>query len=98
MNNGWRVLDTAANKLMWCLIWMLGGLCAFALVMTVLTWLSGPAHASQSAPDDMWAVQCLDDKCYYVTGKEVPPAVLAKYEKQMTEEMAKSNQEGADGE
>lgn len=49
--------------------------------------------ASQDAPDDLYAMQCIDGTCYYATGKQVPENVLKKFEKDMAAEMAKIEQE-----
>jgi ethanolamine ammonia-lyase large subunit len=51
------------------------------------------ANASQDAPDDLYAMQCVDGKCYYATGKEVPKDVLVKFQQYMTEAMAKLEKE-----
>jgi hypothetical protein len=64
-------------------------LCAVTLSFV----LSTKAHASQDAPDDLYAMQCVDGKCYYATGKEVPKDVLVKFQQYMTEAMAKLEKE-----
>lgn len=60
----------------------------FSLIM-----LSSVAYASQDAPNDLYAMQCVEGKCYYATGKEVPEQVLAAFEKQMNDEMVKLEKE-----
>lgn len=67
------------------------GLLVFAALLFTL---STKARASQDAPDDLYAMQCVDGKCYYATGKEVPKDVLAKFQQYITDEMAKIEQEG----
>ncbi|QXO10309.1 hypothetical protein pEaSNUABM37_00350 [Erwinia phage pEa_SNUABM_37] len=49
--------------------------------------------ASQDAPDDLYAMQCVDGTCYYATGKQIPENVLKKFEQEMAAEMAKIEQE-----
>lgn len=66
--------------------------------ITLLYVLSAKAHASQDAPDDLYAMQCVEGKCYYATGKQIPAATLAQFEKHLADEMAKIEQEeGATG-
>lgn len=66
-------------------------------VITLSFVLSTKAHASQDAPDDLYAMQCVEGKCYYATGKEVPKDVLTKFQQYITEEMAKiEKEEGAE--
>lgn len=62
-------------------------------VITLGFVLSTKAHASQDAPNDLYAMQCIDGKCYYATGKKVPEDVLKKFEKHLADEMAKLEQE-----
>lgn len=68
-------------------------------MLCVVTWvfslimLSSVAYASQDAPNDLYAMQCVEGKCYYATGKEVPEQVLAAFEKQMNDEMVKLEKE-----
>ena len=62
-------------------------------VITLGFVLSTKAHASQDAPNDLYAMQCIDGQCYYATGKKVPEDVLKKFEKHLADEMAKLEQE-----
>lgn len=66
---------------------------ALLSVITLSFVLSTKAHASQDAPDDLYAMQCVDGQCYYATGKRVPEDVLKKFEKHIAEEMAKLEKE-----
>lgn len=65
-------------------------------VITLAFVLSTKAHASQDAPNDLYAMQCIDGQCYYATGKKVPEDVLKKFEKQLADEMAKLEKEEGD--
>lgn len=69
-----------------------------AMAIVLIAYCSvGKANASQDAPDDLYAMQCVDGKCYYATGKEVPKDVLTKFQQYITEEMAKiEKEEGAE--
>lgn len=69
-------------------VWMVG-----LSVISLLYVLSTKAHASQDAPDDLYAMQCVDGTCYYPTGKPIPEATLAKFEKHLADEMAKLEKE-----
>ena len=71
----------------------LGGVCLFGIFMLGVIWSSGYAHASQDAPNDPYAIQCIDGKCYYITGKQVPAVALAKFEKELATEQAKQEKE-----
>jgi len=58
--------------------------------------LSKQAKASQDAPNDLYAMQCVEGTCYYATGKKIPKETLAKFEKHLADEMAKiEKEEGA---
>lgn len=68
-----------------------------AMAIVLIAYCSvGKANASMSAPDDPYAIQCMGDKCYYITGKEVPVAVLKKLEQEAIVDMA--NNQGDDSE
>ena len=60
--------------------------------------LSTKVHASQDAPNDLYAMQCVDGTCYYATGKQIPENVLKQFEKHLADEMAKLEKEGDNGE
>lgn len=55
--------------------------------------LSFNAMASQDAPDDLYAMQCVDGTCYYATGKQVPERVLKDFEKELAAVAARIEKE-----
>lgn len=58
--------------------------------------ISTVAYASQDAPNDLYAMQCIDGTCYYATGAKVPDVVLKKFEQEMAAELAKQEKQEGD--
>ena len=72
---------------------VIGWVCMTGLLLA----LSAQGHASQDAPNDLYAMQCIEGVCYYPTGKRVPDDVLMKFQQQLAAEMAKAEQEEGHG-
>lgn len=80
-------------KMIICIIVAFIAIVALTTAIMFFNTIGNTAHASQDAPNDLYAMQCIDGTCYYATGKPIPKAVLEKFEKQMAVEMAKISQE-----